>query len=342
MKTQTTHKTHEPVEEITFAELFASFGIDSFEEEQIVDVSDAGYEVESWDEKTQQPVWKLVEALVVKQVVDKHYRLGSLKGTSVHKVLHEGNWVQLKDHPEAILVNEAMQVVDMMVEGTQNYIAEGQVNHNTTPGGMAIPYHASVRLKLTGGQQIKQTINGKEAVIGINVNVKTIKNKVARPWREVSFEIHFGKGIKESEQLFDELREFCEKSDKPIVTPDGKRVKVEGMGSWKVFSVTDTKTGEIIHEVKFYKSEFENKVLNVEEFKPYVTFLMDATFIMTNGEEPHKTLASIDMSSAAEVEAVERSSDKMYGGVCSRTMQGIVVFLWRIGKVFFRWPREQV
>jgi hypothetical protein len=305
MKTQTTHKTHEPVEEITFAELFASFGIDSFEEEQIVDVSDAGYEVESWDEKTQQPVWKLVEALVVKQVVDKHYRLGSLKGTSVHKVLHEGNWVQLKDHPEAILVNEAMQVVDMMVEGTQNYIAEGQVNHNTTPGGMAIPYHASVRLKLTGGQQIKQTINGKEAVIGINVNVKTIKNKVARPWREVSFEIHFGKGIKESEQLFDELREFCEKSDKPIVTPDGKRVKVEGMGSWKVFSVTDTKTGEIIHEVKFYKSEFENKVLNVEEFKPYVTFLMDATFIMTNGEEPHKTLASIDMSSAAEVEALK-------------------------------------
>lgn len=293
------------MEEITFAELFASFGIDSFEEEQIVDVSDAGYEVESWDEKTQQPVWKLVEALVVKQVVDKHYRLGSLKGTSVHKVLHEGNWVQLKDHPEAILVNEAMQVVDMMVEGTQNYIAEGQVNHNTTPGGMAIPYHASVRLKLTGGQQIKQTINGKEAVIGINVNVKTIKNKVARPWREVSFEIHFGKGIKESEQLFDELREFCEKSDKPIVTPDGKRVKVEGMGSWKVFSVTDTKTGEIIHEVKFYKSEFENKVLNVEEFKPYVTFLMDATFIMTNGEEPHKTLASIDMSSAAEVEALK-------------------------------------
>lgn len=305
MKTQTTHKTHEPVEEITFAELFASFGIDSFEEEQVVDVSDAGYEVESWDEKTQQPVWRLVEALVVKQVVDKHYRLGSLKGTSVHKVLHEGNWVQLKDHPEAILVNEAMQVVDMMVEGTQNYIAEGQVNHNTTPGGMAIPYHASVRLKLTGGQQIKQTINGKEAVIGINVNVKTIKNKVARPWREVSFEIHFGKGIKESEQLFDELREFCEKSDKPIVTPDGKRVKVEGMGSWKVFSVTDTKTGEIIHEVKFYKSEFESKVLNVEEFKPYVTFLMDATFIMTNGEEPHKTLASIDMSSAAEVEALK-------------------------------------
>jgi len=209
-------------------------------------------------------------------------------------------------------LSDEIEVLDVEVEGTHHYLSNGIVSHNTmygdpstTPGGMAIPYHASVRLKLTGGQQIKQTINGKEAVIGINVNVKTIKNKVARPWREVSFEIHFGKGIKESEQLFDELREFCEKSDKPIVTPDGKRVKVEGMGSWKVFSVTDTKTGEIIHEVKFYKSEFESKVLNVEEFKPYVTFLMDATFIMTNGEEPHKTLASIDMSSAAEVEALK-------------------------------------
>jgi hypothetical protein len=67
--------------------------------------------------------------------------------------------------------------------------------------------------------------------------------------------------------------------------------------------------------VKFYKSEFESKVLNVEEFKPYVTFLMDATFIMGNGEEPHKTLASIDMNSAVEIEAlrIEKESKRSGG-----------------------------
>jgi recombination protein RecA len=175
---------------------------------------------------------------------------------------------------------------------------------STTPGGMAIPYHASTRIKLTGGQQIKQTINGKEAVVGINVTCKTIKNKVARPWREVSFEIHFGKGVREDENVFDELREFCEKCKDPVIF-EGKKIKLEGTSQWKYFQVTDAKTGEVIVDEKFYKSEFGNRVLNNPEYADYVTVLMDATFIMKNGDESHKTVASIDLGSATEVEAVK-------------------------------------
>lgn len=180
---------------------------------------------------------------------------------------------------------------------------------STTPGGMAIPYHASTRIKLTGGQQIKQTINGKDAVVGINVTCKTIKNKVARPWREVSFEIHFGKGIREDEQLFDELREYCEKCKDPVIV-DGMKVKVDGAGAWKYFTVSDNKTGEVIHDLKFNKSAFREKVVDNPEVQVYLTGLMDATFIMGNGDDNHKTLASIDLGSATEVEAVkaERAS----------------------------------
>ena len=174
----------------------------------------------------------------------------------------------------------------------------------TTPGGMAIPYHASTRIKLMGGQQIKQTINGKEAVVGINVTCKTIKNKVARPWREVSFEIHFGKGIRENEQLFDELREYCEKCKDPVIV-DGMKVKVDGAGAWKYFTVSDNKTGEVIHDLKFYKSEFGEKVINNPEVQVYLNGLMDAVFIMGNGDDGHKTIASIDLNSATEVEAVK-------------------------------------
>ena len=197
-----------------------------------------------------------------------------------------------------------MAVVDMMVEDTETYLAEGQINHNTTPGGMAIPYHASTRIKLTGGQQIKQSINGKEAVIGINVTCKTIKNKVARPWREVSFEIHFGKGVREDENVFDELREFCEKCKDPVIL-EGKKIKLEGTSQWKYFQVSDVKTGEIIVDEKFYKSEFGSRVLNNPEYADYVTALMDATFIMKNGDDSHKTVASIDLGSATEVEAAK-------------------------------------
>jgi hypothetical protein len=307
---ETSMTTNEnPIEELTFAELFNRFGVNTFDTPLELDTSSDEYEVESWDESTKQVVWKPITALVVKPSVEKHYKLGALKGTSVHRVLHNGEWVELQKHPEATLVEEPMAVVDMMVEDTENYLAEGQVNHNTTPGGMAIPYHASTRIKLTGGQQIKQTINGKDAVVGINVTCKTIKNKVARPWREVSFEIHFGKGIRENEQLFDELREYCEKCKDPVIV-DGMKVKIEGAGSWKYFTVSDNKTGEVVHDLKFYKSEFGEKVINNPEVQVYLTGLMDATFIMGNGDDNHKTLASIDLGSATEVEAVkaERAS----------------------------------
>jgi protein RecA len=172
----------------------------------------------------------------------------------------------------------------------------------TTPGGMAIPYHSSVRLKLTGGQQIKKTINGKEAVVGINVSVKTIKNKVARPWREVDFEIHFGKGIREQEQLFDALREFCDNSKNQVVV-NGKRVKVHGTQAWKTFEVSDNTTGEILVEEKFYKPDFAAKILNNPAYKEYVQALLDSCFIMRSDDDSHITAASIDTNSAVEVEA---------------------------------------
>ena len=175
---------------------------------------------------------------------------------------------------------------------------------STTPGGMAIPYHASTRIKLTGGQQIKQSINGKEAIIGINVNAKTIKNKVGRPWREVNFEIHFGKGIREDESLFDELRDYCDKCKDPVIVNNYK-VMIEGSSQWKYFQVSDVKTGELIIDKKFYKSDFRTKVLDDAECQPYIEGLMDSVFIMKNGDENHKTVASIDLNSAVEVEAAK-------------------------------------
>lgn len=182
---------------------------------------------------------------------------------------------------------------------------------NTTPGGMAIPYHASVRIKLTGGQQIKQTINGKEVVIGINVSAKTIKNKVARPWREVDFEIHFGKGIFENEQIFDTLREYCDKTTNPVVF-NGMRLSVEGTGAWKTFTVADNTTGEVVCEEKFYKSEFGEKILNNPKHKTYINALMDAVYIMSSTDENHTTFSGVDTSSNEEVQAaeLENNSDK--------------------------------
>lgn len=174
---------------------------------------------------------------------------------------------------------------------------------STTPGGMAIPYHASLRLKLTGGQQIKKTINGKEIVVGICASVKTIKNKVARPWREVDFEIIFGKGLREEEQLFDTLREFLEKTKTDVVV-NGKKVVLSGTTQWKNFQVSDTATGEVLVDVKFNKSEFGRKILRAPEYKTYMDALIQTCFVLKTEDSDHVTVSSVDMNSAEEAEAL--------------------------------------
>lgn len=282
-------------------------GISDLSQPTIVDISSHNLEIESFDTTTNQVCFKPLTHLVVKPSVKQHYQLGTLCGTSVHRVFRDDEWVELKNHPEAVLVDEPMQVVDVTVADTQTYLAEGQINHNTTPGGNAIPYHASLRLKLSGGQQIKKMINGREQVVGIAVDVKVIKNKVARPWRQTSFEIHFGKGIVESEQLFDELRQYCEKAGKALV--DGKHISVSGTGAWKTFEVSDVSTGEVLHEIKFQKSSFQELVIDNPLVKKYFDDLVDAAFIIGNTADDHFSLASIDMESHEEVAAAKQVSE---------------------------------
>ena len=147
----------------------------------------------------------------------------------------------------------------------------------TTPGGKAIPFHSSVRIKLGAGQQIT---NKDKETIGINVSAKTIKNKVAPPFRTVNFEIHFGKGIVEHEQVFDMLRKFGS------AEINGKSIALKGTGAWKTMEVVDTSTGEVMLEKKFYKADF-NQVWKDPEYKPYIDDLLEACMIrkMKNDDE---------------------------------------------------------
>tara|TARA_B100000700_G_C15060544_1_gene865444 strand:- start:2423 stop:3601 length:1179 start_codon:yes stop_codon:yes gene_type:complete len=160
---------------------------------------------------------------------------------------------------------------------------------DTTPGGKAIPFHSSTRIKLGAGQQIKDG----DDVVGIHVSAKTIKNKVAPPFRKIDFEIHFGVGIKEHEQVFDLLRKHGAE------TINGKEVCLSGTGSWKCLTVTDVVTGEILVEKKFHKPKF-GEIMKNPDYSHYIDDLLEVAMVkkMKNDE------LEIDPESYEEIRSI--------------------------------------
>jgi recombination protein RecA len=118
----------------------------------------------------------------------------------------------------------------------------------TTPGGKALKFYASVRLDIRRIEAIKKG----EENIGNRVRVKTVKNKCAPPFREAIFEIIFGQGIN---------REAC------VLDKAVEKNVIEKSGSW--FSYEGNRLGQGRDAVSAFLKE-NGKLCDEIEKKVYV------------------------------------------------------------------------
>jgi len=192
-------------EKLTLAEFSEKFlGNADFKTPAIYDLSGYDIEVFGHDLKTGKDLYKPIKSFIIKEGVNEYYTDDKLNGTNKHRIIENGNDIFLSEHPEFKKIKHQMDVVDIEVEDIENYYANGRLNHNTTSGGKALGFHASVRIRLKNMGKIMNPTT--KEVIGMKMRAQVVKNRLGPPMRHADFNMYFESGIDDNESWLNVLK----------------------------------------------------------------------------------------------------------------------------------------
>ncbi|MGI6781872.1 MAG: recombinase RecA [Acholeplasmataceae bacterium] len=125
------------------------------------------------------------EAEISGEMGDSHV---GLQARLMSQAMRKLSGIISKTNSTVIFINQIREKVGIMFG-----------NPEVTPGGRALKFYSSVRLEIRRGEQLKQ---GQE-LIGNKINIRVVKNKVAPPFKAVTLDLIYGKGISRSGDILD-------------------------------------------------------------------------------------------------------------------------------------------
>lgn len=192
---------------------------------EFYDISDKKLYTSSYNEDTKKVEKRQILGLVYKgefPIYELRTKSGDviLKGSPNHKIFDaaKNDYFELKDIKTATLLDKALNhidavvvktdktdhIVDISVEGNENYFSNGILSHNT--GGYALKYVAST---LNRVRKIENLTEGSK-IVGIHMQVRNYKNKTGIPFRECEMDLYYKGGFDSTGEFVDFLYEFAE------------------------------------------------------------------------------------------------------------------------------------
>lgn len=200
--------------------------IETIKENSYIDVSEKKIKIKSFNTETESVEYNFVNK-VVRKLNEAPYSLSTLRNTiqitgnhkfyckinngtstylfvkDIYESFRNGNNIFiLNDKKEYELITflgkekEKIRIYDLEVEKVHNYFTENLLSHNTyvpmktTPGGNGVRFYASMRFEIS-----KSQVKDGTDVIGVNLKVKCVKNKLATPYLTTEVEAIYGVGI---------------------------------------------------------------------------------------------------------------------------------------------------